>query len=294
MVIWIAVFFLAFCFIAWLVMFPEARDIVGALLNRVLQRGSATGQRLRTRAAEQVADSSTAVRGAGSRVVRNVSRNRYLLIATVLLLCVPPALIFGLRQKVALENLGYDEGDATNSQILNLIVGEQLVPPPAPPPEVFVEAQAELDKSPVSTSMVVPEKIVTADRRWNQIQPDFQQRVLAIYKIMKDQYGVEMVLVEGFRSAARQAELSAGGKATRAGAGQSCHQYGLAVDSAPIRNGKLQWDMNDPWTRDAYFTYGRLAAEAGLEWGGNWRSIKDYVHLEQKAQCRAARKAAGY
>ena len=68
----------------------------------------------------------------------------------------------------------------------------------------------------------------------------------------------------------------------------------MIVDSALYRDGKLQWDMGYDWTRRGYFLYGRLAAEAGLEWGGNWRSIKDYVHLELKDDCRQARRAAGH
>ncbi|MCG6630554.1 M15 family peptidase, partial [Acinetobacter baumannii] len=82
-----------------------------------------------------------------------------------------------------------------------------------------------------------------------------------------------------------------GDRATRAGSWQSCHQYGLAVDSAPLRDGKLQWDMGDPWTRRACSLYGELAQQAGLEWGGSWRSIKDYVHLEKLEACRSARAA---
>src|SRR5690606_1939974 len=117
------------------------------------------------------------------------------------------------------------------------------------------------------------------------------QRVLAIYEVMRRQYGYEMVLVEGYRSPERQAELMAGGKATRADAWQSCHQYGLGVDSAPIRDGKLQWNMEDPWTQRGYYLYGELAQQAGLEWGGSWRSIKDYVHVEMHDRCRAARTA---
>lgn len=165
--------------------------------------------------------------------------------------------------------------------VAQLLRGERLTPPPPPPPEVFTTAEVR---------RLRPE-IVTADRKWGQIDADLQQRVLAIYEVMRRQYGYEMVLIEGYRSPERQAELMAGGKATRAGAWQSCHQYGLGVDSAPIRDGKLQWDMNDEWTKRGYFLYGELAEQAGLDWGGNWRSIKDYVHVEMTARCRAARAA---
>lgn len=294
--VWIVIgcFFVILSVAAWLAMFPDARDAAGEVWARMLRRGSAASRRLRERASTQASDSGQILRNKGTRYVRHMSRNKYLFIAAAAMVLLPVALILGLRQKVILDG-GVDPIPvASSSQIRELLEGENLVPPEPPPPEVFVEAERELAQlSPTARlSIAAPEQIVSADRRWEQIDPDFKQRVLAIYKVMEGR-GIKMVLVEGFRSAQRQAELAAGGKATRAGAGQSCHQYGLAVDSAPMRNGKLQWDMNDAWTRDAYFLYGQLAQEAGLEWGGQWRSIKDYVHLEQKSQCRAARRAAG-
>ncbi|ALN55786.1 L-alanyl-D-glutamate peptidase [Lysobacter enzymogenes] len=294
--VWLAVTvsFLVFAVVAWLAMFPGARDEAGGRAGRMLQRGSAFIERLRRRASQQTRESGQELRTKSAGYARRVSRSKYFLIAAAVMVIVPVSLILGLRQKVILDGGTDPVPVATSSQIRELLEGENLVPPEPPPPEVFVEAERELAQLSPSArlSIAAPEEIVSADRRWEQIDRDFRQRVLAIYKVMEGR-GIKMVLVEGFRSAKRQAELAAAGKATRAGAGQSCHQYGLAVDSAPIRNGKLQWDMNDPWTRDAYHLYGQLAQEAGLEWGGSWRSIKDYVHLEQKDRCRAARRAAG-
>lgn len=219
-----------------------------------------------------------------------IVRNRVLLVATLLLLGLPPLLILQLRQRPQLELFEDTPVDRSGSQVLALLRGERLVPPPDLPPDIFVATEAALPQ--MAPTAVVPGKIVTADRRWGRIDPDFQQRVLAVYRVMREQYGIEMALVEGYRSPERQAELASAGKATRAGVGMSCHQYGLAADSAPLRNGRLQWDMADPWTRDAYYLYGRLAAEAGLEWGGNWRSLKDFVHLEGRSACRSAIRVA--
>lgn len=286
----VVVFFAVVCVAAWLAMFPSAREACLALFDRFARRGSRAASRWSSRVAAQADDSSQAMRATGARTLRLFSRHRVLLLATVLVLGVPPLLILQLRQRPELEMYEGVDIDSGGSQVLALLRGERLVPPPELPPEVFVAAEATLLQ--MGASVVVPEKIVSADRRWNRIDPDFQQRVLAVYRVMREQYGYEMALVEGYRSPQRQAELARGGKATRAGAGLSCHQYGLAVDSAPLRDGKLQWDMNDPWTRQGYYLYGKLAQEAGLEWGGSWRSLKDYVHVESKAACRAAIRAA--
>jgi len=298
MAIWMAVFFALASALAGLLLFPGLRDALAAGSGRLQSRLRAVTSRWQGRMSGHASDSSRSLRDAGGRSLRQLSRHRLALLAAALALCVPPLLVLQLRQRPVLDGFAIGEVEpAANSQILELLRGERLVPPTAPPPAVFITADADAAAFEAQTGVVaiaVPQQIVSADRRWERIDPDFQQRVLAVYRLMREQYGYEMVLVEGYRSPERQAELARKGRGTTlAGAGQSCHQYGLAVDSAPIRGGKLQWDMRDPWTRRGYELYGQLAQQAGLEWGGAWRSIKDYVHLENKAACRAARRAAG-
>lgn len=267
--------------VGWVLMFPESFERIQAALGRVFGRmGSAAG-----RAGRRVSQRTDRLQG-GVReelgAAQGALRRHWMVLAAAgFLLLVPPAVILLTRQNVVLDEFRGDDLSESGSMVAQLLRGERLTPPAPPPPEVFTTEEIRKTR---------PE-IVTADRKWGQIDPDLQQRVLAIYEVMRRQYGYEMVLVEGYRSPERQAELMSGGKATRAGAWQSCHQYGLGVDSAPIRDGKLQWDMGDPWTRRGYFLYGELAEQAGLEWGGNWRSIKDYVHVEMAQQCRAARAA---
>lgn len=267
--------------VCWVLLFPETveslRQAIAKRLGGFRRRAGQVGDRVghgATRVRSGVREEVGAVHGA-------LRRHWLILVVAAALLLIPPIVIFVTRQTVVLEDFRGDDLAESSSMVAQLLRGERLTPPPPPPPEVFTTAEVR---------RLRPE-IVTADRKWDQIDPDLQQRVLAIYEVMRRQYGYEMVLIEGYRSPQRQAELMAGGKATRAGAWQSCHQYGLGVDSAPIRDGKLQWNMEDPWTRRGYFLYGELAEQAGLDWGGNWRSIKDYVHVEMTDRCRAARVA---
>ncbi|HEX7988530.1 MAG TPA: M15 family metallopeptidase [Stenotrophomonas sp.] len=267
--------------LCWGLLFPES---LGPVFARLRARWVAVRQRA-GRAGDRAGAGAARVRsGVREEVVsvRGTLRRHWPVLAIAIgLLCIPPVIILMSRQTVVLSDFRGDDLAESGSMVAQLLRGERLTPPPAPPPEVFTTTEIR---------RLRPE-IVTADRKWNQIDPDLQQRVLAIYEVMRRQYGYEMVLIEGYRSPERQAELMAGGKATRAGAWQSCHQYGLGVDSAPIRDGRLQWDMEDPWTRRGYFLYGELAEQAGLDWGGNWRSIKDYVHVEATARCKVARNA---
>lgn len=122
--------------------------------------------------------------------------------------------------------------------------------------------------------------IKNADRDWNKMNSDFIQRLLTVYKVMSDQYGYDMVLLEGYRSPGRQAKLlKQGTHVTKAGSYKSYHQFGLAGDSAFIRNGKIVITEKDPWAMQGYKLYGKVAKSAGLMWGGDWRMM-DLGHVE--------------
>ncbi|MBZ8143981.1 hypothetical protein CLD22_29840 [Rubrivivax gelatinosus] len=123
-----------------------------------------------------------------------------------------------------------------------------------------------------------------ANRDWDLLHPLFRQRLLAVFATARERHGYELVLLEGYRSAQRQAQLAALGPATtRAAADQSRHQAGLAADVAFRRDGRLLVSERDPWTRQAYLHYGQIAKSFGLEWGGDWKSIRDLGHVEMQA-----------
>lgn len=67
-----------------------------------------------------------------------------------------------------------------------------------------------------------------------------------------------------------------GKKVTNAKAGDSAHNFGLALDFVPIVNGKPVWtDSADEWRRA-----GNLAPVYGLEWAGTWSSFREYPHIQ--------------
>ncbi|MFX7792721.1 M15 family metallopeptidase, partial [Acinetobacter baumannii] len=70
------------------------------------------------------------------------------------------------------------------------------------------------------------------NRKWDKMNPRYKQRLLMVFKIMKEQYGYELVLLEGYRSPARQNMLAGNPNTTRAKGYQSYHQFGLAADVA--------------------------------------------------------------
>ena len=139
--------------------------------------------------------------------------------------------------------------------------------------------------------MVRPDAI-HASRNWNLLDAEFTQRLLVVYKLMKERHGYEMVLIEGYRSPERQARLfEQGAHVTQAGANMSYHQYGLAADSAFFKDGKVLISERDPWVMRGYQLYGEVAAQVGLTWGGNWK-MQDYGHVELRRPGVLGRAAA--
>jgi hypothetical protein len=92
--------------------------------------------------------------------------------------------------------------------------------------------------------------------------------------------GLDISVVEGYRSPERQAELYAQGRTkpgpivTQAKPGQSRHQSARAIDVVITRDGKPV-DEKRLWAQ-----LGRIGQEMGLEWGGSWKSIYDPEHFQ--------------
>ncbi|AZB17595.1 M15 family peptidase [Chryseobacterium indologenes] len=97
---------------------------------------------------------------------------------------------------------------------------------------------------------------------------------------------------QGLRTFTEQADLYAigrtktGKKVTNANAGQSIHNYGLAVDIVLIIDGKTaSWDTAKDWDNDGvadWYECVKIFARHGWDWGGNWKTFKDLPHFEKK------------
>ncbi len=58
---------------------------------------------------------------------------------------------------------------------------------------------------------------------------------------------------------------------------ESPHNYGLAFDFVPLRNGKPVWNDNALWER-----CGKMIRKLNLEWGGDWKDFQDKPHVQVK------------
>jgi peptidoglycan LD-endopeptidase CwlK len=158
-----------------------------------------------------------------------------------------------------------------DEQVAELLRGERLVAPPSLPPDLFTTREVEQARP----------MTATASRQWELLHEGFRQRLLMVFKQMRERHGYEMVLLEGYRSPERQAALAAlGPSVTQAGPFESLHQHGMAADCAFMRDGRIVISERDAWAMRGYEKYGEVARDLGLTWGGDWRSLKDYGHIE--------------
>jgi peptidoglycan LD-endopeptidase CwlK len=95
-----------------------------------------------------------------------------------------------------------------------------------------------------------------------------------------------------FRSFEEQTKLFRSGKnVTKADAGQSYHNYGLAVDIVLLldKNGDgifetASWDTKADWDKDNiadWVEVVKVFEKYGWEWGGSWKSFKDLPHFQK-------------
>jgi len=254
--------------IAALLLLPAVRAAVFGgvfnLHNSIAKRASARAMQARSHVGKSAKNSISAI----SSLQNLLIKRRLLILATTGILATPPLIAIAFRGHQLFQ---YDDTlRAPDEKISALLNGEQLVPPPPLPPEVFATREVEQ----------IRPALVDASRDWNLLDADFRTRLLLVYKIMHEQYGYDMALLEGYRSPDRQDRLAKlGGSVTNAAAFQSYHQYGLAADNAFLRDGKLVISEKDPWAMRGYQLYGQVAEQVGLTWGGRWKMM-DLGHVE--------------
>lgn len=88
---------------------------------------------------------------------------------------------------------------------------------------------------------------------------------------------VDFVVTEGLRSVARQKQLVAAGASQTM---RSRHITGHAVDLAALVGKQVRWDW--PLYAQLATAMKQAAKDVGvpIEWGGDWKSLKDGPHFQ--------------
>jgi len=95
-----------------------------------------------------------------------------------------------------------------------------------------------------------------------------------------DGVGIRIRVISGLRTYAEQEALYAQGRTapgpivTRARAGHSTHNFGIAFDIGVFEGSRYLTES------PKYKAVGALGLELGLEWGGNWKSFVDEPHFQ--------------
>lgn len=139
------------------------------------------------------------------------------------------------------------------------------------------------------------------NRNLDHLFPAFRGKVASILKGLNARPSdISWLLIEGLRSVARQRQLWAKGR-TLPPIGRawivthfdgvvrrSSHQSGLAADIVPTQEGRILWSA----AGEVWACLGRAAREAGLVWGGDWKTLRDLPHVEWPRTDQATYNAA--
>jgi hypothetical protein len=121
------------------------------------------------------------------------------------------------------------------------------------------------------------------------LHPYFRDKVIQLIANCKAK-GIELAVVETYRTVAKQNEYKQLGKIyTRSSGGRSRHQYGLAVDVVPVIDSIPSWHNEAVWRK-----VGAVGEKLGLRWGGRWRHPYDPGHFEWSGGISSASMEAGH
>lgn len=147
------------------------------------------------------------------------------------------------------------------------------------------------------------QKIVDRSAKaFSNLHPHVRERSELFVRLASSCLGLEVRLTSGYRSKKEQNELYAQGRSkpgqvvTNAKAGQSYHNYGLAVDFVIIHKNQADYDLTADHNRSGepdWQELGELGKALGFEWGGDWRSFPDYPHLQMDFGLSIRQLAAG-
>jgi peptidoglycan L-alanyl-D-glutamate endopeptidase CwlK len=119
----------------------------------------------------------------------------------------------------------------------------------------------------------------------NELHPKIRQSALDAYNeaVTATPANVHPVIDQTYRSFEESDKLYQQGRTTpgsivsNAKAGQSYHSYGLALDFHLIVDGKDTWDIGPHW-----MIVVNIFKKHGFSWGGEFKTIQDYPHLENR------------
>ena len=126
--------------------------------------------------------------------------------------------------------------------------------------------------------------MVKNKHRLASLEPNFKAKIVKLVTYLEQKYPHDQITIaETMRSRERQNELyNKGSHVTQTL--YSYHTIGQAVDIFFIKDGKIRKFC------PRYFNMGKRAKELGLTWGGDFRTLKDFSHIETHSPIKSVRR----
>lgn len=158
-------------------------------------------------------------------------------------------------------------------QIQQLLHGHHIKVTEAELVDFFDELNDSIDLEEVETQKSFDPKGILVS---GELHPHLASRIEKLLQQAHEE-GLNVFLFEGYRSFQKQNKLYNSGRGvTRARAGNSYHNYGLAADIIFYdKKGHPSWSSHHDWMR-----IGEIGKSLGLKWGGDFKKIKDFTHFE--------------
>lgn len=118
------------------------------------------------------------------------------------------------------------------------------------------------------------------DDMLSELKPDAKEKLTSFIEKFESKSAWKVEIISGLRSRERQAELK-NENPKNASADNSKHVKGLAIDINLYKPYNL-YRLQKSSAKEDWLSTGirETAAELGLEWGGNYKTYHDPVHLE--------------
>ena len=120
-----------------------------------------------------------------------------------------------------------------------------------------------------------------SETRLGEVYPGLADKVRKMAQMLETE-GIDIRVTQSLRLWAEQEALYAEGRTTpgqivtNAQPGYSWHQFGLAVDVAPLTPQGPDWNIGHPvWARIV-----AVGTSLGLDSGAGWRSFPDWPHFQ--------------
>lgn len=124
----------------------------------------------------------------------------------------------------------------------------------------------------------------TLDLYTNKIVPALTGKAMCRFAYTLRTFEEQKALYEQGRTVLFDTKGTRLGKVTNAKAGESFHNYGLALDFALITGKTVSWDTTKDFDDDGvadWMEVVNIFKNAGWTWGGDFKSIKDFPHVEK-------------